>query len=148
MALLDFDLLRRLQPNVGHRGEEFLGRRLVKLADVLVPPGTLEEETVDVAAILGCLVLVMIGLGAEHFKVHLDLIDGNNVLTGVVLFETGQERLGKEETRDPEAWWRTFVDPSLHELETQHKVNDVGSEWPQRWVRTLQPGGGNLVIED
>lgn len=144
----DVHSLRWLQPNVRHHCEQLLGGRLGKLIDFCVPSATLQEQTVDIHSILWCNFLVKLVLFGEDLEVDLDLINWDDILPGVVLLHTCQERLSKEETGDPEALWRSFINPLLHEDQTFNKVHNVRGQWLKRWVRTLHPGCRGPVVKD
>ena len=67
-------------------------------AILVVPGGSFKEETVQVAAILRglCLGHGLIAM-LEHFVREVNLIDRIMVFSGIVLFDSGQERLCEKE---------------------------------------------------
>eukprot|EP00038_Savillea_parva_P003385 m.124868 g.124868 ORF g.124868 m.124868 type:complete len:323 (-) comp11159_c2_seq4:10026-10994(-) len=101
-----------------------------------VPSCPIEEEAVHIRAFRRALR----GFGVRHdHKVVRELINGNLVLTSIILLHTRQKRLRKVKARDPKARRRTVVKPRLQKFETGQQVVDVRSEWFERWVRRLLP---------
>ena len=65
---------------------------------LVVPSGTFDEHTIDVATIFRLLGNVLVVLVILEFEFEGKFIDSNNVLSGKVLEGTGQESLREEET--------------------------------------------------
>ena len=63
-------------------------------------------------------------------------IDGNLVLSGVVLASTCQEAVSEEELIDPEDSWDAIIEPAFEELNTALHVFDIAAQWFER-VETL-----------
>ena len=61
-------------------------------------------------------------------ELEVESVDGNFVLPCVVLQGSSEERLGEEETRDPETGWSPVVYPFLHELQPLNKVINPASQ--------------------
>ena len=78
----------------------------------------------DVSTIWGWLRGVSLLL-VDDFEVKRDLINGNCVLSGVVLLDTSEETLSKVETRHPETCWSTVFNPAINELKTFNEVYNV-----------------------
>ena len=138
MTLHDVRLLHRLQPEMWHFRVEHLRLGLFETSLVLIPSTTLDKQAIDVGTIFSSL------SGTECRIIHdlvvpCNQINGNGVLPGEVLLETSEERLGEEETREPEGNGGSFFNPLLHEDKTFNHVHDVGSEWLHGWVGYFSP---------
>lgn len=120
--------------------------RLLKSSLLWVESATLKEETVDIGAIGSFSFLVELGVVLD-LVVPADEIDGDGVLPGEVLLQTRQEGLGEEEAGDPEVGRLALVDPLVDEVQAVHEVNDVGSEWLERGVRSLGPERWDPVVK-
>lgn len=83
---------------------------------------------------------------ADDLEVVLNVIDGDLVLSGVVLSHTSKERVSEMETRDPEYWWMAIFNPGLILLESLHQVDSEGRKRLERVVRPLLPGAGHDVV--
>ena len=77
----------------------------------MIPSGSFNKETVDVCTVGSHCILF--GRFRENLVVPVDLIDGDRVLSGEVLLETGEETLSEEESGDPEVGRFAVVDPPL-----------------------------------
>lgn len=64
-------------------------------------------------------------------KVKDDLIDGDHVLTGIILHHASDERLREEKARDPEMIRGAEVNPVLNELDTIVQIINPRTEWLQ-----------------
>ena len=141
------DLLSaRLHPDEWHLGEEHLRLRLFKSSLLFIPTAAFEEHTVDVGTIWSLSLAIELRINHD-FVVPLDLIDGDRVLSGVVLLETSQETLGEEETGDPVVGRLAFLDPLFNEVQTLDEIDNVTRQRLQRWVGTLGPSAWDLVVE-
>mmetsp|Transcript_36835 Transcript_36835/g.85623 ORF Transcript_36835/g.85623 Transcript_36835/m.85623 type:complete len:253 (-) Transcript_36835:283-1041(-) len=139
---LELGGLHRLEPDDGHGEEELLRERLGQLADGLVPAGALEEEALDVNAVVGGagqLVLL------HHLKVKGDRVDRNGLLPRKVLQRPGEEGVGEEEAPDPERRGLALVDPVLEEAEACEEVVDVGAEGFEAGVAHPLPHGRDFA---
>jgi hypothetical protein len=63
-----------------------------------------------------------------NIKVVIEFINGNGVLSGVVLESTSKEGLGEEEPRDPIGWWHGLVNPLGNEVNSVVQIVDPGGE--------------------
>ncbi len=95
---VDVFLVRGLQPDVGHHGEQNLGNGLGHHVRFTIPASTFQVESVNVCTVFRSDMVVVIALFVENFKVKIDLVDSNHISTSEVLLDAGQERLGKEES--------------------------------------------------
>ena len=137
-------LLGRLKPDLGHLCVEHLRLGLLETALVIIPSTALNIQAIDVGTIFSCLFRFKVIF--LDIVVPLNQIDSNGVLPGEVLFETCEEGLGEEETREPECGRAAFVDPLFHEDKTINHVHNVGGEWLQGWVGYFGPRGRDLVV--
>lgn len=58
----------------------------------------------------------------DNKEVECKCIDWVFILSSVILKNTRQEGLGKEESRDPVVWRSAILDPFLHELESLNEI--------------------------
>jgi hypothetical protein len=65
---------------------------------------------------------------------------------GVVLQHAGQERLGEEETAQPEGLWDAVIQPIFEEAYTLFQVGDVARQRFQGWVGFLHPEVGHTAV--
>jgi len=147
VSIVDLVSLARQNPNTLHGGEEHSRLRFLDGLLLLVPSGAFHEKTMDVDTIFWRFAEVILLLIRDDDEVELDVINGDDVLSGKVLSSTCQEGLGEEETREPEVLWSTIIDPALHEAEPLKEIKDPGSKWLQRWVSSLVPNVWNLVVK-
>ena len=101
----------RQQPDQRELGVELLRVRFVKVVGLGVPAGALHVHSIDEAAILRGLADGGWSRVVAHLEVVAKLIDGDLVLSCVVLEGTREESLWEEETRDPEGSWGSAVNP-------------------------------------
>jgi hypothetical protein len=99
-----FLVLRCSRHHLDHRtlGEELLGLGVRNDMFFLVPLTSFEEYAVNVAAVCRFLLDVVFCQFVLENEVKDYLIDGDHVLTGVVLHHTSDECLREEEARNPE----------------------------------------------
>ena len=71
--------------------QSHLGGTLIKHMGLIVPPGSLQEETTAINAIWRG--LVAIPFLVPHDEIKVDVIDGDLELASVVLFSPSEERL-------------------------------------------------------
>ena len=98
MAIVDQILLLWQDPNALHLGEEDLWHGLFECLLPFVPSGSFNEETVDVHAVFWLLGEIVLGLIGDDDEVEVNLINGNHMLSGIVLLGASQERLCEEES--------------------------------------------------
>jgi len=82
----------------------------------------------------------------NDLEVVTEGIDGDGVLSGVILHSTGQETMGEEELVNPEAVWDTAVDPLVEEFKSFLKILDVTSERLERRETLAEPHCGDLTV--
>jgi len=58
------------------------------------------------------------------FEVIREFIDGDGMLSCIVLTSTGKESLWEEESRQPKSWWATILNPLLDELNSFVHISD------------------------
>lgn len=101
MAFCNIILLRWLEPDVGHLGEQHLGLRLGEHVLLAIPSASFDVETPDESAVRSLLGHIILGGIIHNLEVEVDLIDGDHILPGKVLLEASQETLREEESGDP-----------------------------------------------
>jgi hypothetical protein len=69
------------------------------------------------------------------------------VLSSEVLLCTSEERLGEEESREPEVGWSSIIDPGLHEPKSFEEVKNPGCKWLERWISSCVPNLWHNVVE-
>lgn len=72
--------------------------RLFDCFEVVIPSGSFHVETVNEHSVFWTVLEVILGLVGNYNEVELNEIDGDTVLSCVVLSSSSQERLGEEET--------------------------------------------------
>ena len=68
--------------------------------------------------------------------------------SGIVLKDTCQERLSKEESGYPIIWRGSLIDPLLHEFEPFNKVDNVAAQGLETWVGHFQEEVRNLIVKE
>ena len=123
--------------------------RVAQDAAFVVPGRTLKEESVEVAAVnRRHPVAHRLILKFEHLVGEVDFVDRILVLSGVVLLDASQERLGEEETGDPEAIGFVVLNPLFIDRDALLEVVDVSEKRLARWVGSFEPLFGNAVVLD
>jgi hypothetical protein len=145
---IDFTHLGRLEPDVRHLSVEDLRMRLGQHIVLAAPSAAFQEETVDIGTILGSGLKVVLLRVAHDLEIEIDLINWDNMLSGIVLLDTCQETLCEEETREPESLRGTIIYPVLHELESLDEVENPRSERLQRWEGLLGPLSRYLIVKE
>jgi hypothetical protein len=86
------------QPHSWHLGVKDLRMRFSKelLSFISVPSASLEVHTIDVGSIIWVDVGIISLWIRDNLEVKLNLIDGNDVLSSIVLFASSDERLLEE----------------------------------------------------
>jgi len=135
------------QPHDGDGRDKHLGVRLFEVLVVGVPSATFNEQTVDEGTIVGFLARVNTLGVRDDLEVVLDGINGDLILSGVVLFHTSEETVSEMETRNPEDSSGSVIDPALVLLESLHQVDNERSKGLKGVVRPLLPLLGHHVIE-
>jgi len=82
----------------------------------------------------------------DNSEVVNEGINGDGVLSGVVLHSTGQESVSEEELVNPQAVWDTAGDPFVEELKSFFEILDVTSKGLERGETLGNPHSGNLAI--
>jgi hypothetical protein len=80
-----------------------------------VPSGTFKIHTINEATIFWLLRNFLRSNFIIDLSLKVKLIDGNNMLSGIILENTSKEGLWEEESRDPEYSWGTSFYPFLKE---------------------------------
>jgi len=144
----DFSLFARFEPQVWHRCEQLFRCWFLQHVDVRIPSATFKIQTINVSTISRSNFWILFVLLTENFKVEVQLINSNHILSSVVLLKTSQERLSKEETRDPEDLRSAVINPLLEEIKSFNEVYDVTSQRFEWRIRTFHPSSWNSVIEN
>mmetsp|Transcript_1527 Transcript_1527/g.5997 ORF Transcript_1527/g.5997 Transcript_1527/m.5997 type:complete len:549 (+) Transcript_1527:50-1696(+) len=127
----------------GHGGEEHLGLRLGEHHRGLVEARALQEEAVDVGAVVGLLRVRVLG---HHLEVPRARVDGDGVLARVVLHDAGEEGLREEEVAQVEHGRRAVLQPRVQHRQALHEVGEVGAQRLEARVRLLEPQLGRPVV--
>ena len=114
----------------------------------VIPLATLKVHAVDVAAIFGLLLNVLVGAIVLNIEGEGELINGDIVLSRVVLEGSCEEGLREEESRHPEDSRRAMLDPISQEEDTIVKILDPRGERFQREEALFLPALGHEVIEN
>lgn len=114
----------------------------------VVPLASLKIHAIDVATILRLLLDVLVGAIVLDVEGEVESIDGDLVLSRVVLEGTSEEGLGEEETRDPEHSGGSMLDPICQEEDTVIKILDPRGEGLEREEALVLPALGYEVVKD
>jgi hypothetical protein len=98
VATIDITHLARSEPDVRHLCVEHLRVRLREDFLLTAPSAAFKEEAINVSSIFGSSLQIVFLRVTHHFEVKVDLIDGYDMLSGVVLLNTSQEALCEEES--------------------------------------------------
>mmetsp|Transcript_11712 Transcript_11712/g.17854 ORF Transcript_11712/g.17854 Transcript_11712/m.17854 type:complete len:243 (+) Transcript_11712:142-870(+) len=134
-------------PDQGDFNVELLGLRVIDHMDGLVPSGSfeVEAETEDTIFWLLCYVLRLDFI--VNLEVHGQLINSNDMLSGIVLKGSGEEGLGEEESGEPVSGRHRLVNPLRDEGNPFVQVSDPRREWLEREEADVREGVGHLVVE-
>lgn len=138
----------RLEPNQRQLDVELLWLGLVQLVSSAVPSGSFEEETVTEDTVVWSLLQLRWLNFIVHLEVEGQLIDGEHVLSGVVLSSTGEESLREEESGQPEGGRHAVIVPLGNE---DHPFVDVGDPGAKRLQGKRSDGAEclwHLVVEE
>lgn len=102
MAVVNFCLDLGYEVDVLHLGKEYLWLGFCQNVLVGIPSASFEVQTIDVSSIAWWTVHVYLFVVRDDLKVPVNLVNGNHVPSGIVLPDTGEETLCKEEATDPE----------------------------------------------
>lgn len=91
------------EPDKWHFSVELLGLRIVQNVGRAVPSSTLHEQSMTVDTIIWLFGDLSESVLIDDLEVELELVDGDNVLTGVVLQGCREEGLREEESGNPES---------------------------------------------
>jgi hypothetical protein len=143
LVVLDILLDARLEPNHGRLDEEDFGITFVKHSLVKIPLASFDKHTINIDTVFRSWRVLFL----NDLKVEDQAIDGNTVLSGVVLNSTCEETLSEVELVDPEELRNAMVDPVLEELQTRFKVSNVTSERLERGIGFALPKSRHLTIK-
>jgi len=135
------------QPHDGDGRNEDLGVRLIKVLVVRIPSASLNEKTVDKSSIVRFLRRIDTLGVRDDLEVEHDGVNGDLVLSGIVLHETSEETMNEMEAGNPEARRMAVIDPALVLLKSLHQVNYERRKRLEGVVGPLLPGLGHNVIE-
>lgn len=105
--------------------EKNLRVTLVQGVNLSIPLGSFKEHSDDVDTILWSLGIFLI---CNDRIIESKEIDSNTILSGIVLFRTGQETLSEEESSDPKYFRKSLISPFLEPLKSCQEVLHVPSE--------------------
>lgn len=115
--------------------------------DSLVPSCTFQEHTEAENSILRlCLDICGLDLVVD-LKFEAELINSEDILSGIILLGSGKEGLGEEQSGQPECSWHSISNPFVYEVNTIIYVLDPRTKWLQGQQSTLVEGIWNLVVE-
>lgn len=86
------------------------------------PTGSFQEETIDIGAVLGFSLYFARWIEICHFEEKSTVVDGNGVLSCVVLHHAGQERLCKVEAGQPERWRCPLGNPVGQKFQPEEEI--------------------------
>lgn len=141
-----FDLLVSAGFEPYHRtlNKEYLSIRFIQQACLVIPLAPFNEHTAHVNTILWWgWVLIL-----DYFKVESQLINGDQVLTSVVLHGTCQETLSEVELIDPVERWNTVIDPILEEFQSLFEILDIATQGFEWGIRSSFPQLRYLTIKE
>lgn len=114
----------------------------------VVPAAAFEVKTVAVASVLGLLLNVFMGNCIGVLETVGQLVYCDGLQSGIVLNVSGEESLREEETRDPENFRGSSLDPIVQEVDSVVAVKNPGCKWFERQESFLDPDRWNLVVEN
>lgn len=123
---------------------EDLGLALVQHHFLIVPPASLEEQSVDISAVLRFQIRCFL----HELEIVSDLVDGNRVLSREVLKDTSEETLREEEARNPEDSWIADIYPSLEEGKPSLEISHIRSQRFQRRIALAHPKIWYFSVEE
>mmetsp|Transcript_2163 Transcript_2163/g.3791 ORF Transcript_2163/g.3791 Transcript_2163/m.3791 type:complete len:245 (+) Transcript_2163:245-979(+) len=135
----------------GHKGqgrqrvEQHLGLGLPKLVGVIVPRSRLEEHPLHKHAVQRRHLHIVLAI--HHVEVKVDEVDGDSILSGVVLLCPRQECLSEEEAREPIDYGRAVVQPRSEEVAALDDLLHVRPERLQAGEAPLEPELRHLAVE-
>lgn len=119
------DLEHGLEQHHGAASVQNLVFRLTKGSGSLVPTATFDEHAENVNTFLRGWESIVVNDIVNDIEVQVHGINGNLVLTGIILRATRQETVGKEELVDPEVVRNLGFGPSIEELKTLSEILNV-----------------------
>jgi len=134
------------QPHDGDRGDKHLGVRLIQVLVVRVPSASFNKQAMDKGTVVRLLRGVYTLGVRDNLEVVRDSVDGDLVLSGVVLPYTSQERVYEMETRNPEARRMAVVDPALVLLESLQDIHGERGQGLERVEGVFLPWWRHQVI--
>jgi hypothetical protein len=120
-----------------------------------VPSGSLEIEAIGIAAIFWLLCDLVVRDFVVDLHIEVKLVDGDHVLSRIVLQTTCEERLREEQSTQPEHCRGASLNPLLKEVYSviqilsprckglQGQETYIGS--PSSWDLIVKERGGHLI---
>lgn len=130
LELLELRSLARSEKHHWASHEENLRITLIEGLHFWVPLGSLKEHSHDIDSIVWSFSVFLVG---DDLVIEAEKIDGDTVLSGVVLLSTSQESLGEEESSDPKDLWESILSPLFEPLESGQQILHVSSQSLERW---------------
>lgn len=81
----------------------------------------------------------------NHLEVIIEKINGDVVLSSIVLLSASNEALREEEARDPEDVWQSIALPVSKPLQSFKQVLGVATQTLERWETPCEPHGWHLT---
>ena len=135
------------KPDIWHfRVKDFVVG-FVQTLKLIVPTSTIKIQSVDIASVCWRLAYVeILGSFTNHIKFKVKSVDWQFVFSGKVLKNTCQEGLSEKETRYPEIWRSTCINPFLHEFQSLNKIINPASQWLQARIWNFMPNIRHFII--
>lgn len=140
-------LEHRLEPHHGAASVENLLLGFTESSSLVIPAAAFNEHAEHVDTFFGLGQGFVVNDIMDDFEVQVHRINGNLVLTGVVLQGTGQETVSEEELVDPEVLGDRAVGPGLEEVKSFLQVLDVACKGLQARIRLAHPKSRHFTIK-
>lgn len=131
-----------------HIGEQYLWMRFFNCFFLFIPSSTFHEQSVDINTICWSFGKIVFSLIWDNNEIKFNMINSNNMLSCIVLSCSCKERLCEEETRNPECFRCTIINPLLHKVNSFKEVYHPRSKRFKWWISSLMPNFRNLIIEE
>ena len=113
----------------------------------MIPLAAFKPHAVNVNTFLGSGHFLFVNDVMQDFEIHVHSVDGDLLLSGVVLQCASEEAVSEEELIDPEVAGDLCVLPGFKELQSLLQIFDVASEGLQRRVGFSHPHNWHLAVK-
>jgi len=107
----------------------------------------LQEKAVNVTSVLRCFVNVLMSDRIQNVVVISNHVNGELVLSRIVLKGASQESLREEEAREPELDGCAMFDPIVEEVNSLIAIVDPRGQRFERKEAHFGPDSGDLVVK-